>query len=415
MKYLLLVLTVFTFTTPDDPTKIDIKTILATAKNGENIQLNQRNADFIKGMNYELPWLEKLEFRLGVNDFSRLTPQYSVRISPNSWAQMGQQRLYQKAQIKAVEARNDALLQNALAERYKAIVDIYFTEELIKLRHQLDTLLNQKNKAMRGMIQQGLDVKVKDILENENDRNELDRLVLQAQTNLEGNYHKVRQFVGSQDKVTLDFSNFISINQIEKLIDVAKISTPQQLPMVLLRQAQTDLAFAEWRLEQSKNRTILSFLQLGYEKAPKNPLLNDDFGARVGLSIPLTGNTRLKRNDLTIKFQEAKMKEQLEISEQKQALDFQVVTLINLLKQYHRSIEKSENNLANDALKSPKLLAEITALELLDIKLLQQKNRLEIVKTAQNITSEYLKLIEISGLMTAQPFKNYLSEMLEEW
>jgi hypothetical protein len=64
---------------------------------------------------------------------------------------------------------------------------------------------------------------------------------------------------------------------------------------------------------------------------------------------------------------------------------------------------------------NPKLMAEITAAEKIELQIIQQKRVIDLVKTANNVRSEYLNLILLSGKASAYPLKNYLRNDLQEW
>ena len=55
----------------------------------------------------------------------------------------------------------------------------------------------------------------------------------------------------------------------------------------------------------------------------------------------------------------------------------------------------------------------MSALELLDLKLSQQKTELELAKIDYTILQEYLDLLSSTDLLGKIPYKNYLSSGLE--
>ena len=72
---------------PIDPIKIGIKEVLASANQDEQWRLNQQAIDWLGRQNYQNPLLQKLELRLGSNDFSLTRQQYGIRVSPNAFGQ----------------------------------------------------------------------------------------------------------------------------------------------------------------------------------------------------------------------------------------------------------------------------------------------------------------------------------------
>ena len=66
-------------------------------------------------------------------------------------------------------------------------------------------------------------------------------------------------------------------------------------------------------------------------------------------------------------------------------------------------------------LSNTSLTAQITAIEIVNLQFTQQKLAVRIVEIEQYITTEYLKLLDLTWALSAKPLKNYLSETLESY
>jgi hypothetical protein len=147
--------------------------------------------------------------------------------------------------------------------------------------------------------------------------------------------------------------------------------------------------------------------------APRAKDFFNNFGVRFTLSVPLTGNTRLKRNELTIDLKKEENKENiLRINNQKE-VQYQIMKIENLIKKYRIYADKSKNSLIKSLLNNARLTAEMSATELLDLKLTQQKTEVELAKIEYDITNEYIALLSSTNLLGNAPLKNYLSSGLD--
>ena len=412
LLYILIPLLFLSFSS--DPIKIAMKDVLATARKDDRFVYNQKTLTLLKGMDYRLPLLRKLDLRYGTDDYGVNRSQYGLGFSFNTFSQMRNQLAIKNAQMGIYEAQNDYLVQQAILERYEILTNIYFSNQLLDKFKTLETLLNLKNSTQREMLQRGLDVRIKDIVDNENDKNSLQLSQSNLETILANNYQKVKLFLGKQNDLDIDFKGIIDVKQMENIVKDLKKRIDFQTPELKLRKTQIGLANAELNLENAMNREYFSSFQLGFEQKPKTNLFENPF-FRLGFNVPLMGNSRLKRNELSLDIKEAEDRFNLSILTTQREIKLQIVLIENLLKKYYLFYEKNEKSIIKNILNNKKLTAELTASDLLDLKILQQKADIEIVKIANDLMYEYVSLLDKIGLLTASPNKNYLSVGLENW
>jgi hypothetical protein len=178
-----------------------------------------------------------------------------------------------------------------------------------------------------------------------------------------------------------------------------------------LAKTEIDYKKAELNLENAANKEVLSSIQI--VDAPKKNDPFNNFGVRFTLNIPLFDNNRLKKNELAIDVKKAENKEQLLNINNQKSIKYQILSIENNIKKYRIYADKAENSLIKSLLDNSKLMAEMSALELLDLKLSQQKTELELAKIEYTIMQEYLDLLSSTDLLGKTPFKNYLSSGLE--
>jgi hypothetical protein len=390
-----------------DPIKTTMNSILATAKTDAKLSYNQQMPQFTNQLNYKLPMIRKLEFKVGTEDFDLTSQQYGISISPNTLGQMRRQEEMKATEIRVSEAENNVYIHQALVERYQALVDVNYATVLSQKEKVLETLLTQKNTTLKSMIQRGVEVRIKDIADTENDRYAVQLALLQLETNIAASYEKLRQFVGTSSEILVNFDNMMHVNDMEKIINTIKTYQTIQTPEMSLAKTETQAKRAALSLENASNKEILSTIQV--VDAPRAKDFFNNFGVRFTLSVPLTGNTRLKRNELTIDLKKAENKENiLRLNNQKE-VQYQIVKIENLIKKYRIYADKSENSLIKSLLNNARLTAEMSATELLDLKLTQQKTEVELAKIEYDITNEYIALLSSTNLLGSTPLKNYLS------
>jgi hypothetical protein len=412
IKILSLCFTLFLFMSfGKDPTEISMTTLLATVKTDAKVLYNQQTLALVNSLNYQLPLLKKAELKVGADNFDLTGQQFGIAISPNTFGQIKQQAAIRNTEINKTKAESTIFIHQALVERYQTLVEMYFSTQLKQKQQALETLLNQKNETLKSMIQRGLDVRIKDIADTENDRYAVQLNILQLETDLASTYEKMKQFMGTTNDILVRFDNVVQVKDMLKTINDLKNNTTLQTPDLVLAKRESEAKKAELNLENASNREILSSIQV--VDAPKKGDVFNNFGVRFTLSLPLTGNSRLKRNELTIDLKKAENKESLLQTHNQKAIQYQIVKLENLIKKYRIYADKAENSLIKTLLNNPKVTAEMNALELLDLKLTQQKTEVELAKIGYDITNEYIALLNNTPLLTQMPLKNYLSSSLE--
>jgi hypothetical protein len=399
----------FSFTA--DPIKLNMKEVLATAQKDERFVLNNQSLALAKGLNYHLPLLQKLDFRFGTDDYGLGQNQYGVGVSFNTFRQIRRLKEYQQVQTDVIEAQNNIYLQQSLMDRYECLYDMFFNKQLIKQYNELDTLLNKKNAILKEQILRGLDVRIKDVVDNETDRYATQKILKTYEREWHERYQKLL-LLTKQKELDIDFKRFIDYKIIESVITTLPSVTDVNNLDMQVRQKQTALSKAELDIEKADNFRIFNGFQFGVEKKPKDDLFQNPF-FRLNLSVPLMGNMRFKQNELLLQIKDYENRSQLLKTSLQQNAKMQTNSLKKLIEEHKSMISQQEKSLINTLLTNKKISAEMTASDLLDLKIIQRKGQIDITKSAFSLTQDYISLLNQTGMLINPPMKNYLSLDLE--
>lgn len=399
----------------EDPIKISVKDVLTSVQKERRIIAHLQTVDFLNRLNYRLPLLKDLGLRYGTDDFTNAKRQYAASFGLNTFKIIKEQQALKNAQLSVYQAKNDLSLSQVVQERYVNMVDVYFSEALLARQQALDTLLNQKNTVLKTSLQKGISIKVKDLVETEDDIRNL-RRDLSEMNNIQAlSYQKIRDYTGIQSAFVLNFGNFITLSKLEEILNTLKTHKNFQLPELKITQSRINLSQAELRLEEASFKQVFDGFQLIYEHKNKTDFSTQDFSFRLGFNIPIKGNIRPKQNELLLEIKEAENDYQTVFFETDKQLKTQILRIENLIKQYRFSLETLNNSLSNNLLNTPSVLATLSPSDVIDLKIIQQKKNIELAQTHYQLIQEYIKLLDITGDLTNAPFKNYLSNNLERW
>ena len=399
----------------DDPVQIFVKDVLTSTLRDRRFVNSQKTIDFVNSLSYRLPVLHDLGFKYGADDLTKAKQQYSLSLGFNSFKKIREQEAIKKAQINVYSAKKDALVNQVIKERYKDIVDVYCTQTVISKQKRLDTLLNQRNLAFKTALQKGLPVKIKDLVETEEDMRNLRTTLAETQIIYTTGYQHIKDYLGVQYNVALNFDNFISIAKLENILIALKNSHVWQSPEIKVRQNQIGLAQAELKLEEANFHQFFDAFQLIYEKAPQKDLTVKDFSFRVGFNIPLKGNFKPKQNELLLDIKEAENDYNFAFFETDRLVKLQIIKLENALKLYNECAERLNNSLAQSFLNTPSVYSSLSATDIIDLKIIQQKKEIEVAQMCFKIMTDYIALLDMTGDLVYPPYKNYLSDNLEKW
>ncbi len=407
--------------------KLKTKDVLSSLVQDERFQYGQQISQFAKGLKYDMPIIKKVEARFGINGNAngdtiygniRNEDFYGLVLSTNSLREIKKQKEFKTAQVGALESETRVTLQQALFDRYLTLVTLNFTQDLKAKRQNLNILLDKKHSVLSDMLDKGLDTKIKDVLDTENDKNTLQLAVSELENAVQFQTNKIKQYLLSDALPSLDYADFIPISKITEVINAQKM-TQSLNPIIDYRNAQNKLASANFEVEMAQNRQIFSFVQVAYQ----NPILEletpnkqksvNNFSVRFGLTVPIPGNNNFKKSETALQLRDAQNDYQLAIKTNQKTIDIQYVKVENLLKQYELCNDRIEQSLIKKMLKNDKLLAQITPLEILELQITQHKLELRAIEIAHEITSEYVRLLDLTGALSAKPYKNYLSKNLE--
>ena len=399
----------------DDPIQISVKDVLSSTLKERRFLNSQKNIDFANGLNYRLPVVSDLGFRYGADDLLKSKQQFAMTFGFNSFRKIREQSSIKNAQINLYLAKKDILTGQVIKERYKDIVDVYCTSAVINNQKRLDTLLNQRNIAFKTALQKGLPVKIKDLVETEEDMRNLRVSLSETQNIYATGYQRIRDYLGVQQAVALNFGNFISVTKLENVLNTLKMTHAWQTPEVKMRQNQVNLAQAELKLEEADFHQVFDGVQLVYERAPKNDFTIKDFSYRVGVKIPLKGNFRPKQNELLLDIKDAENDYNFASFETERQVKMQILKVESTLKLYYESLERLNNSLAKSFLSTPSVFSTLSATDIIDLKIIQQKKEIDLAQAHYKLITDYIALLDMTGNLVYTPYKNYLSDGLEKW
>ncbi len=389
-----------------------MQSFLANARSQENVAYQKKRASFLTNISHELPMIEKLEIRTETNEFDWRKQEYVLRASPNSLSTIKAQRQYQETNRFMAGTELNAELGKALRERYDLLVSYLYSNRLLQTEQKKKVLFSDRLTLLQRSISlPGFDIL--DLIEAEDEEQESVRKILDLENTLRTIKKEIQLKIKQEGNVEIAASKWIDINDVKNMLASFVSPDPTEHRELNLLSAKIYNSMMEYEWEASKNKFSLGFVQAKYGYDPT--AFRKSLSIGLGFDIPFKGAARLDLNELQVKTFE---------------LESRFINLKNILVARHTSLSQKLDNLlrkhdlvslqltdsqAEYALEEYSKIAEASPKTLLKMRentlkkeLIQQELEFEIMRA-------FVEFLDVSGLMTEQPFQNYLSKGKERF
>ncbi len=413
---------------PKIAAQVSTSEVLATARQDIRVQQSEKMAQTASSLRFHLPLLREVEARVGfrgsvlgdtIYGYLRNEDIYGLIISPNSLRVIKSQKAFQQAQINVYSAQRQMYLDEALILRYEALVGWYYAEQEAAGQKTLLDLLAKKLELLRLTAEKGLDIRVKDVVDTEEDRLKAVHGLMDAQQEHAMCLARIRQFLGTVEEVVPDTGDFVSLATISRFVQFSD-SVAYAVPGTAFRERVGALEAVRLRLQNAQNRQIFTDLRISYDyplylTRPNRFNTFNNFSLRVGLTLPLPGNNNFRRSNAMLDLKEAQMSAQRFAQNTREEARMERMRLSRLLDIYNSCRLVEAESLIPGMLANPELIAMLNPMDLVDLEIARQQMTLRTLETARDATLSYVRLLYLSGLLGRDPPVNWLSEQGAAW
>jgi len=406
-----------------------IADVLVGVDNDVRVRQSQELAELATSLRYHIPILREVEARVGIRGsvlgdtiygYLRNEDIYALQIETNSFREIRAQKNWRNAQIAALLAEKALHWEEALFMRYEACAAWYFMSAKRTAEERLSQLLLQKQELLRISAEQGLELSIKEVVATEQDLLDIQNDLLETANTLRENQLSISQLANvTDDAVFLDTTDFITAKEIAAYLAQ---SEPAAIPAAVyqLRETLSDLSEAAYKNANAQNHQVFNSLRINYDnplylERPSKFNTFNNFSIRIGLRLPLPGNNNFRSSRALVEWREdqqaaERIAETLATQRIRQRLQ-----LAQLLGLYQQCSDQEQRSLTARLLSDAALRPTLTAKELTDMEIIQQKLRLRRISAAANATQVYLQLLLLDGRLHSSERRNWLSRVGEEW
>lgn len=364
-------------------------------------------SDAAAGQKFRLPLIKELELRAGNRDLYFNDLFYGVRVSTNNFTERRQLEKLPALNADLYHSEYQLLLKESLMDRYELVLKYL---EAQQMKFWMDSLLywNQmKSEILIEAMDHGEKIEIKDLTNARENIYALTKDLHDWNTVMDNVLQKLKVQYKIPDLDTLVENELVQIRELENRIQ-SKLQNEVVSLTELNRQSELNLLQQEILLEKAKNQNWGTFLQLNYEDNTDPFVYQERFAGRVGVSIPIRGNSNRKLNELQL--QKMELEQKIAVSREITRTNYQLktISLRNEIRNFVMEEENLSNNIFVRFLNSPSLVATIQATEIIELKIGLIKEKIHLEKSKWAILGSFTEFLYESDLISASPLVNHL-------
>ncbi|MDZ4702851.1 MAG: hypothetical protein SH848_02910 [Saprospiraceae bacterium] len=394
-----------------DTARVSMQMVLASARTEERVRLQQGAVGYLVENPMHLPVFDELEFRLGPDDLYFDEQRIAFRFSTHGLSEIKRQRTVNAVELERLSAEAALLVEEGLFERYNALSDARFCQQMAGTLRRLEGLEDDRSQIYSYLIEKGIAVDAIKLVEAEEDWQDARSELRQWEDKAALVEERIRQYLGSTAIVQPDFENMVRVETIVRRL--AETTETPATAEISLKMIESRLSEAQWRLTLSRKFNVLNFVQVDYRDRPEPFDFKSEFSARIGLNIPIAGGDKPKAREQALEWELDKNEYQTELADQKQKCAALRSKLGKLANQYQADQERWQKSAIRKLLAKPELLNQLTGDDLLQLQIAREKQTIREIEQAYEIRLVYVEYVLISGGMNGGVLRNALSEGME--
>ncbi|HEX3019773.1 MAG TPA: hypothetical protein VHP36_05710 [Chitinispirillaceae bacterium] len=396
--------------------------LASTAK--DSVIVSQRN--HIKKLDrtsFSMPFIGDAEVRIRNRAFDFGGQRYTLKIEPRGIGETKALLLFKKSQKQYEEKHYRYMLNEFLMLRYIYFIDMLERKSLADGYKELITIYEDRINVMEK-LKNSTDFDMTDLIKAEKDLAKmLSEHIEESQEVSTANRYmqsQINDSLGGQ----IDTAGLITVEAIKKELDSIELKIDENNIYLSDLEEEYKLSRLRYDLEKAQARKIISFLEFSYDygslldeyarrDALKNYNLYNAYIFELGVKIPWMSN----RNDDVSRRQIDFLRDREEYlslhKEMTAKIDKDVSDLQAYIERYELfNIRETEAD-AEASLKKYLEMSGVDPLVLLTIQESLVKNRMEKEKVYFSILRNYIYIMDVSGKLTQEPIRNFLSGQYE--
>jgi hypothetical protein len=391
--------------------QLTVAGFLRSASVDNQLKNTEERLHYMNEKPYKLSPLQRLEFRTQNRELQSTQQAYALRVMPSNPWEVRYNNEYFRAFTKSLQLEQQMDLKKALADRYNAVVDFIYHNEMHTLLQQREKLiqdqlliLEQQSGSSYFDAEDYLKLQVEQLDATvESEQVEFDLLDISNDVNL---------LYGNVVAGALDWKNehVVTVQQIKEIIATASASSLSSLS-VQYQQQKVALAASDYKLEKANINVGFLQTEFDHRRVEQN---RTPFNISLGVTIPIVNPNKGDMAKRKLQLIDSEFK--LDRTRNQQRNDNMITEdrINRLIARYENLTERIEK--LQDQNQGGTLAIIKNGDPKFSLRFNQNllKLNMMVVQLERELRMAYINFLESSDRLQGQPLVNYLSENLEQ-
>ena len=390
---------------------IDLNSILISTFSDLNVKFHDEKSNKLKTLSYDIPLIEKLEFRTETNEFDLRKQEYLFRVSPNSRKSRKSHKSYHESIMHMTAMEYETEIMRSFFLRYKLILDFIYASQKLEVKSKQKIIIDDKVKLLKKSVSLS-SFDIVELIEAEDEVLNIQRDILRLEKDKLNSLQIIKGIIGKGKTTPLIAIEHASVNEIKLIMKQLVAKTKMSHPELEVLSAKHYNNMLEFEWEAAQTKFSLGYVQAQYGYDP-NDSFSKNFSIGFGFDIPIRGSSSLDLNEISIDILES----QNNYLQRKKDLNYSSNATLNELQSLFVTYDFLKNQLdegsADYAINEYIKLGMASPRALLKLKEITIKNELLAVELEENIARSYISYIYATGIIGQKPYRNYLHPELK--
>jgi len=377
---------------------------LKTAYMDQSLERYHAQIDFLDNNNFNTPWLNRVEVRIGSEDANISLNEYRLRLSAANPAEVRANKIYHQKQLNSLNSDYEIAINDALKNRYQLLIEHYYYSGLHQIYEQNSNLFSELIRNINPLGNQNFDAE--DIIDIESDVSDL--LIKKEEIELEISEigYLMSLDLPSANHITWDSLAVVDAQTIKEYIESESDGENNEYN-IYIKESEDDLVLNEQllKINKAEARSNIGYLQGNFD-TERGDNIEEHLGFQVGVRIPIVNPDKADINRDRFEL----IEDQKEVDETKSLIqrrtDVLLIRLHHLFDQYDlvtERISRSNQIIVNGSSKGPDIFNIIKKAKYqMDL----HEKQFDIQK---DIYEAFIDYLDIRGELVKKPVVNYLS------
>jgi len=379
---------------------------LRAAYDDDAVMLLQKRYNFYKDRSYELPVIEDMELRTETNDFKLLEQEMVLRAKPVSRKVRDAQKNYNNAKLQFVSKQVNVSHNEILKERYDLIIEYYAVIKQLDILKNQEFLISDKVELLKRSYSLP-NFNILDLLNAQEEYESLTRNIHQSENQSEYLLRQIKWRLPEEADFQLDTSQMINVRDIKRVMNGHNRKSKKNHVEADLLMLEMEMNQKDYDLELAKSKKGINFIQARHAYSEDNPLLRN-FSVGLGMKLPSKKLNQINVVDSELDLFESQnryMQHATYIKEKETMLRDQ---LNHYQLQYNLLIQQEDNSQIKHTLEEYQKTISAEPIVLIEMQELIQNKDSEKAELEIKMLQIYIDYLEVKGLLSEMPLKNYL-------